>query len=361
VNTYIKTCKDLQADARICGMSFSAAIAGASGYVGGELLRTLLAHPDVTIKTLTAASSAGSRLGEHHPHLMPLADRVLEPTDAEHLADHDVVFLALPHGTSAAVADLIGDETLVIDCGADFRLQSSDDWETFYGGEHAGHWPYGLPELPGQRDALTGTKRIAVPGCFPTVSTLTVMPALLEGLVSPDLTIVAPTGTSGAGKKLANKFLASEVMGQASAYGVGGVHRHTPEIEQNLQIATNVRPHVSFTPILAPMSRGILATVVAPLHEGVTEEQVRDVYTSTYTDEPFIHVLPEGVWPETKAVLGANTVLVQATADIRARKLVAIGAMDNLAKGTAGGAVQSMNLALGLDETTGLTTVGVAP
>lgn len=343
------------------GGSISVAVVGASGYVGGELLRTLLAHPRVTIGALTAASSAGSSLGAHHPHLVPLVDRTLLPTEPENLAGHDVVFLALPHGESAAVAEQLGDDVLVIDCGADFRLQQADDWETFYGGDHAGHWPYGLPELPGQRDALAGTKRIAVPGCFPTVSTLTALPALAQGLVQPDLTIVAPTGTSGAGKKLAVRFLSSEVMGQASAYGVGGVHRHTPEIEQNLQLATGVRPHVSFTPILAPMSRGILATVVAPLHEGVTDADVRAAYESAYTDEPFVHLLAVGQWPETKAVLGANTVHVQATVDGRARKLVAIGAMDNLAKGTAGGAVQSMNIALGLAETTGLTTVGVAP
>lgn len=341
--------------------SISVAVVGASGYVGGELLRTLLAHPQVSIGALTAATSAGSLLGEHHPHLMPLADRVVQPTDPTALTGHDVVFLALPHGESAAVADQLGEDTLVIDCGADFRLQSADDWETFYGGEHAGHWPYGLPELPGQRAKLAGSKRIAVPGCFPTVSTLTVFPALAAGLIAPDLTIVAPTGTSGAGKKLATKFLGSEVMGQASAYGVGGVHRHTPEIEQNLQIATSVRPHVSFTPILAPMSRGILATVVAPLHPGFTEGDVRAAYETTYADEPFIRFLPAGTWPETKSVLGANAVHVQATVDTRANKLVAIGAMDNLAKGTAGGAVQSMNIALGLPETTGLTTVGVAP
>ena len=341
--------------------SISVAVVGASGYVGGELLRTLLGHPDVSIGALTAATSAGSKLGEHHPHLVPLADRVVQPTDPADLTSYDVVFLALPHGESAAVADQLGDDTLVIDCGADFRLQSADDWETFYGGEHAGHWPYGLPELPGQRATLAGTKRIAVPGCFPTVSTLTVYPALAEGLIQPDLTIVAPTGSSGAGKKLAVRFLGSEVMGQASAYGVGGVHRHTPEIEQNLQIATSVRPHVSFTPILAPMSRGILATVVAPMHPGFTEDNVRAAYDRAYAGEPFIHFLPEGTWPETKSVLGANTVHVQATVDTRANKLVAIGAMDNRANGTAGGAVQSMNIALGLPETTGLTTVGVAP
>ena len=343
----------------------TAAVAGASGYVGGEVLRTLLGHPDVTIGAVTASSNAGTRLGEHQPHLLPLADRVLDPTDAEHLRGHDVVFLGLPHGASAEVAQMLGDDVLVIDCGADFRLGSADDWEEFYGGDGAhdwaGTWPYGLPELPGQREVLAGTRRIAVPGCFPTISTLTAMPAVLAELVEPDFTIVAPTGSSGAGKKMATTFLASEVMGQASAYGVGGVHRHTPEIEQNLRAAGAIKPVVSFTPILAPMARGILATVTAPVREGVTAADVRTAYAKTYADEPFVHVLPEGSWPQTKAVLGSNAVHLQATIDPRANKLVAIGAMDNLAKGTAGGAVQSMNLALGLPEETGLTTVGVAP
>ena len=171
--------------------TITAAVAGASGYVGGEVLRTLLAHPNVEIGALTAASSAGSTLGEHHPHLVPLADRVLEPTTAEILAGHDVVFLGLPHGTSAAIAAQLGDDVLVIDCGADFRLQSADDWETFYGGDHAGTWPYGLPELPGSVTSLAGAKRIAVPGCFPTASTLTIMPALAAGLIAPDITVVA--------------------------------------------------------------------------------------------------------------------------------------------------------------------------
>lgn len=340
---------------------YSIAIAGASGYVGGELLRTLLAHPQVDIGALTAASSAGTPLGEHHPHLVPLADRVLEPTTAEALSGHDVVFLGLPHGASAEVAAGLGDETLVIDCGADFRLRSADDWTSFYDGDHAGTWPYGLPELPGQRASLAGTRRIAVPGCFPTISTLTIMPAVAAGLVEPDITIVAPTGASGAGKALKLHLLGSEVMGQASAYGVGGVHRHTPEIEQNLALSAGTRPRVSFTPILAPMSRGILAVCSAPALDGVTEDDVRAAYAKAYDDEPFIRVLPAGQWPQTKAVLGANAVQIQATLDVRAGKVVAIGAMDNLAKGTAGGAVQSMNIALGLPETTGLTTVGVAP
>jgi len=202
---------------------------------------------------------------------------------------------------------------------------------------------------------------VAVPGCYPTISSLSLVPALAADLVEPDVVVVAASGTSGAGKAAKTNLLGSEVMGNVSAYGVGGVHRHTPEIEQNLQAVTGARPKVSFTPILAPMSRGILATVVAPLHEGVTEGDVQSAYAAAYADEPFITVLPAGQWPETKSVLGANTVQLQATADLRAHKLVAIGAMDNLAKGTAGGAVQSMNLALGLPETTGLTTVGMAP
>ena len=337
------------------------AVAGASGYVGGEVLRTLLAHPRVEIGALTASSNAGTPLGLHHPHLVPLAGRILGDTDAATLSGHDVVFLGLPHGASAEIAAQLSGDTLVIDCGADFRLQSSDDWESFYGGDHAGTWPYGLPELPGQRQALAGAKRIAVPGCFPTVSTLTLLPAVLEGLVTADITIVATSGTSGAGKSLKPHLLGSEVMGQASAYGVGGVHRHTPEIEQNFRTVGAKNPIVSFTPVLVPMSRGILATCSAPIAPGVTEQDIRTAYEKTYADEPFVHVLAEGQWPQTKAALGANIVHVQATLDSRAGKLVAIGAMDNLAKGTAGGAIQSMNIALGLPEGSGLTTVGVAP
>lgn len=342
-------------------MTFTVAVAGASGYVGGEVLRTLLAHPEIEIGAVTAGSNAGGRLGDLQPHLLPLADRVLAETTPETLSGHDVVFLGLPHGTSAPIAEALGEETLVIDCGADFRLADSAAWEEFYGGVHAGTWPYGLPELPGQRATLAGAKRIAVPGCFPTVSTLTLLPAVLHGLIEPEISVVAATGTSGAGKALKPHLLGAEVMGQASAYGVGGVHRHTPEIEQNLTVAGAEAPRVSFTPILAPMSRGILATCSAPLRAGVTGDDVAAAYAQTAAEEPFVHVLPAGQWPQTQATFGANTVHVQATADERVGRLVAIGAMDNLAKGTAGGAVQSMNLALGLPETTGLTTTGVAP
>src|SRR6476469_2393027 len=233
------------------------AVAGASGYAGGEVLRLLLAHPGVEIGALTGASNAGQPLGGLQPHLVPLADRVLEETTLEVLSGHDVVFRALPHGQSAPIAQALPEGTVVIDCGADFRLSDASDWESFYGGQHAGTWPYGLPELAGQRAIVAAATRIAVPGGYPTVSTLALAPAVAGGLVEPHLTVVAASGTSGAGKAAKPHLLGSEVMGNASAYGVGGVHRHTPEIVQNLTGLTDDEVDVSFTPLLVPMSRGI--------------------------------------------------------------------------------------------------------
>ncbi len=345
-------------------MSVRVAVAGASGYAGGEVLRLLLGHPEVEIGALTGGSNAGQPLGALQPHLVPLADRVLEETTPEVLAGHDVVFLALPHGQSGAVAAALGEDVVVVDCGADFRLTDPAAWERFYGSEHAGSWPYGLPELPGQRDRLAGTRRVAVPGCYPTVSTLALAPAVAAGLVATDdLVVVAASGTSGAGKALKPNLLGSEVMGSASAYSVGGTHRHTPEIVQNLTAlvpeGTDVR--VSFTPVLVPMPRGILATATAPALPGVGADDVRAAYEKACADEPFVHLLPEGRWPSTGAVLGSNSVHLQVALDAEAGRVVAVGAVDNLTKGTGGAAVQCMNLALGLPEQTGLTTVGVAP
>jgi N-acetyl-gamma-glutamyl-phosphate reductase len=338
------------------------AVAGASGYAGGEVLRLLLGHPDVTIGAVTGSSNAGQALGTLQPHLVPLADRVLEETTVEVLSGHDVVFLALPHGESAQYAAALGEDAVVIDCGADHRLTDPAAWERFYGSDHAGSWPYGLPELPGQREVLRGSRRVAVPGCYPTVTTLALAPAVAAGLVRPDdLVVVAASGTSGAGKKPAAHLLGSEVMGSASAYGVGGTHRHTPEIVQNLSTLTDESVSVSFTPLLVPMSRGILATCTAPVRDGVGPDDVRAAYQKACADEPFVHLLPEGQWPSTQAVLGSNSVHLQVTLDATAGRLVAVGAVDNLAKGTGGAAVQCMNLALGLPETTGLSTVGVAP
>ncbi|GAA2257149.1 N-acetyl-gamma-glutamyl-phosphate reductase [Streptomyces amakusaensis] len=340
-------------------MTFGVAVAGASGYAGGEILRLLAAHPEVEIGTLTAHSSAGRPLSEVQPQLGSLHNRLLVETSADSLAGHDVVFLALPHGQSAELAGRLGDSTLVVDCGADFRLRSPAAWETFYGSPHAGVWPYGLPELPGCREALRNTRRIAVPGCYPTAVTLALFPAFAAGLLEPEAVIVAASGTSGAGRAARTRLLGSEVMGSMSPYGVGGGHRHTPELVQNLSAAAGEAVTVSFTPTLAPMPRGILATCSARVREGVHE--VRAAYEKAFADEPFVRLLPEGRWPSTSAVLGSNTAQVQMALDEGARRLVAVSAIDNLTKGTAGGAVQSMNIALGLPETLGLPMNGVAP
>ncbi|MGA4843062.1 N-acetyl-gamma-glutamyl-phosphate reductase [Streptomyces sp. G45] len=342
-------------------MTVRAAVAGASGYAGGELLRILVGHPEVEIGALTAHANAGQRLGALQPHLTPLAERVLEPTSAESLAGHDVVFLALPHGQSAAVAEQLGPDVLVVDMGADFRLKEAADWERFYGSAHAGTWPYGLPELPGARAALEGTRRIAVPGCYPTAVSLALFPAYAAGLVEDEAVIVAASGTSGAGKSPKPHLLGSEVMGSMSPYGVGGVHRHTPEMIQNLSAAAGTRVSVSFTPTLAPMPRGILATCSAKARPGVTAEAVRAAYEKAFADEPFAHLLPEGQWPATASVYGSNCVQLQVAHDTAADRVIVISAIDNLTKGTAGGAVQSMNIALGLPEELGLPTTGLAP
>ncbi len=340
---------------------YRVAVAGASGYAGGEILRLLLGHPQVDIGSVTANASAGDRLALHQPHLWPLADRVLEPTSAATLAGHDVVFLALPHGHSHQVAAELGPDVVVIDCGADHRLTDAAAWQRFYGGEHPGSWPYGMPELPGGRAKLEGANRIAVPGCYPTAASLSMAPALAAGLVDPEVVVVAASGTSGAGKSLKPNLLASEVIGSSAAYGVGGVHRHTPEMIQNLSAAAGGPVAVSFTPVLVPMSRGILSTSSAALRPGVTEAEIRTVYETAYQVEPFVHLLPQGQWPTTSAVLGANTLLLQLAVDAAAGRLIVVAAVDNLTKGTGGAAVQCLNLALGLPEATGLSTVGVAP
>ncbi|MGD9622648.1 MAG: N-acetyl-gamma-glutamyl-phosphate reductase [Mycolicibacterium sp.] len=340
------------------------AVAGASGYAGGEILRILLGHPAyadgrLTIGALTAGASAGTSLAEHHPHLLPLADRTLEATELDALAGHDVVFLGLPHGNSAALAEQLGPDTLIVDCGADFRLTDAADWERYYGSEHAGSWPYGLPELPGCRDRLCGAKRVAVPGCYPTAALLALWPALAEGLIEPAVTIVAVSGTSGAGRSAKVDLLGAEVIGSARAYNIGGRHRHTPEIAQGLRWVTADDVTVSFTPVLIPTSRGILATCTARTSTPLS--RLRAAYEKAYAEEPFVYLLPDGQLPRTGSVIGSNAAQLAVAVDADAQTFIAIAAIDNLVKGTGGAAVQSMNVALGWPETEGLTTVGVAP
>ena len=343
-------------------MSVRVAVAGCTGYAGGEAVRLLAGHPAVEIGALTAHSTVGERLGDQLPHLPRLADRVIEDTTPAVLAGHDVVILALPHGASAPLAADLADDALVIDCGADFRLASAQDWTDYYGTPHAGTWPYGLPELPGQRSLLAQARRIAQPGCYPTAVTLALAPAIAAGLADGrDAVVVAASGTSGAGKAAKAHLLASEIMGSLSAYAVGGSHRHVPEILQNLRALGAPDPTLSFTPVLAPLPRGILATCTVPLAGVTTTERAWAVYADFYRDEPFVTLLPPGRWPLTGSVAGSNTVQLQVAVDRRAGRLVAVAALDNLTKGTAGGALQCLNLALGFDETLGLPTAGLAP
>lgn len=353
----------------VVGMTFSVAVSGATGYVGGEVLRLLAHHPEVQVGAVAAHSHAGHRLGDIQLHLSAFADRVLVDSTVDSLAGHDVVFLALPHGLSGQIAAGMPQGTVVIDAAADHRLESAQDWEQFYGSPHAGAWPYGLPEMivdprgTKQRERLRSSTRIAVPGCYPTGSQLALTPAVAAGAVeATDVVIVAASGVSGAGKALKPHLLGAEVMGSMTAYGVGGVHRHVPEIEQGLRWASGGHGvTVSFTPTLAPMPRGILTTATARLTGHVSPGSIRQLYEDAYRDEPFVHLLPEGQMPTTQAVLGSNHVHVQVVTDHRVGRLIVVAALDNLTKGTAGGAIQAMNLALGLPEQTGLTHQGVAP
>lgn len=357
------------------------AVSGATGYAGGEVLRLLASHPGFDVRAVAAHSSAGSLLGEHQPHLARYADMRVSDSSAESLAGHDVVVLALPHGASGAVAaelEKTDPGALIIDLAADHRLISAAAWETYYRSEHQGTWDYGLPELlradgTKQRETLRTSTRIAVPGCNVTAVTLGVQPLVAAGLIDHTaLTAVLANGVSGAGRALKPHMLASEILGDVSSYAQGGTHRHIPEIEQNLAgvlgedpESTSVR--ISFLPTLVPVARGIHATITAPLagsaaeDAAAAEETLRAALDSAYDDEPFVSLLPAGRWPRTSSVTGSNTAQIQCAVDARAGTALITVAIDNLVRGTAGQALQSAHLALGLDETASLPLEGVAP
>ena len=357
-------------------MGARVAVAGASGYAGGELLRLLAGHPDLELGAVTAESNAGRRVADVHPHLAgvpSLADRCFDATDAVAGSGCDLVFLALPAGQSAPAAAQLGHHARIVDLGPDFRLAEAGAWARHYQGPHAGRWATGLPELPGAREQIRAAARVAVPGCYATAAIVALAPLAAAGLIQPDdIVIVAASGTSGAGRVPKLELLGSEVMGAVSAYQAGGTHRHTPEIEQALGETGAGRCTVSFTPMLAPMPRGILATCTARLTSpgeqaagagasGAAAGLLREAFAQAYADEPFICLLPEGRWPTTAAVAGSNGVHLQAAADPRTGRATVVTAIDNLGKGAAGQAVQNANLMLGLPETAGLTALGVAP
>jgi N-acetyl-gamma-glutamyl-phosphate reductase len=334
-------------------MGIRVAVAGASGYAGGELLRLIAGHPHFELAVATGQSQAGSPLGAVHPHLLTLADRVLTTTDPATLAEADLVFLALPHGESAAVAAQLPAQTKVVDLGADHRLADPDAWARYYPGTHAGTWTYGLPELPGQRAKISESTRVAATGCYAVATILALSPLIASGIASPDdVVVVASSGASGAGRSPKAHLLATEVMGDLSPYKVGA-HQHTPEIKQ----ASGART-LSFTPVLAPMPRGILATVTA---SATAPADVRQVLIDAYAGEHFVRVLPEGLWPHTAATLGSNACHLQGAVDLDSGRLIVVSAIDNLGKGAAGQAVQCANLMLGLPEAAGLSANGVAP
>jgi N-acetyl-gamma-glutamyl-phosphate reductase len=347
-------------------MTYTVAVSGASGYAGGEILRLLASHSDIEIRTVTAHSNAGQPLIQHQPHLRSLAHLTLQDTTPEILAGHDIVFLALPHGQSGQYTDSLVDTPLVIDAGADHRLTAQASWDAFYGGPFHEPWAYGVPELITggikQRETLREAKRIAAPGCNASTVSLSLAPGVAAGVIdASDIVSVLAVGPSGAGKSLKTNLLASEILGTANPYAVGGTHRHIPEIRQALMAAGADEVRISFTPVLVPMARGILATSTAPIAPGVTDEQIRAAWESAYGEETFVQVLPQGQFPRTADVTGANTALIGLAIDRAANRVTVVTAVDNLTKGTAGAAVQSMNLALGLPEDRALTVNGVAP
>lgn len=354
-------------------MTLRVAIAGASGYAGGEAARLVAAHPELDLVTVTGKSSTGKTLGEAHPHLASLSHLVIRDTSVDALAGHDVIILALPHGTSGTLGHDLAEVTtasVLVDLGADRRLTSSDDWDDYYGGDYFGPWTYGLPELlvrgvGKQREALRGATRIAAPGCNAQAVTLGIAPLIAHGAAMPkDIVTSLAVGPSGAGKTARVDLLASELLGSAKPYAIGGTHRHIPEIRQNLVLAGGsavADVGITMSPVLVPMSRGICAVTTIPLESGASQTHVDDVLAEVYGTEPFIRVYPHGQIPATSDVLGSNTVGVSAVVDKHSSRVTVVTVIDNLVKGTAGAALQSLNIALGFDETTGLSVDGVAP
>lgn len=335
------------------------AVIGASGYAGGELLRLLATHPVFEVTVVSAHSNAGEQVTSVHPQLQSYAGREFVTADSIDFTTIELVFLALPHGESAALIAKLPSHLKIVDLGADYRLEDPVQWERYYGGKHAGAWVYGLPELAaGQREVIKSQSKVANPGCYATSISLGIAPAI-SVIDSSDIVVVAASGTTGAGRSAKINLIGSEVMGSLSSYKFGGVHQHTPEIEQALSAVSQKQVKISFTPILAPMPRGILATITAKLTAAMTTEQAHQLYSKHYAKEFFVDLLPAGQMPKTSAVIGSNKVQIQVAVDQHSNRLVVSVAIDNLGKGAAGQAIQNANLICGLSEISGLALDGI--
>jgi len=335
------------------------AVIGASGYAGGELLRLLAVHPHFQVTAISAHSNAGELVTSVHPHLTThTGDKFLAVSEID-FSEIELVFIALPHGESASLVKKIPTTAKIVDLGADYRLEDAAQWEKYYGGSHAGAWVYGLPELAsGQRAAIAKESRVANPGCYATAITLGVAPAVNHVDVS-DVVVVAASGTTGAGRSAKINLIASEVMGSLTSYKFGGVHQHTPEIEQAVSAIAQKNAKISFTPILAPMPRGILATITAKLTKPMNTQAAHDLFTKHYLNEYFVDVLPLGQMPKTGSVTGSNKVQIQVGVDEHTERLVISVALDNLGKGAASQAIQNANIITGFHEGSGLSTDGL--
>jgi N-acetyl-gamma-glutamyl-phosphate reductase len=333
------------------------AVVGASGYAGGELLRLLAGHPKFEISYIAAGSNAGELITNLHPQLTNFAGRKFESTNVEMIDKCQLAFIALPHGESAKLISQIDKNVKIVDLGADFRLQNPESWLKYYGGEHAGSWVYGLPELVDHKEISKSTQ-VANPGCYATAIALSVAPAI-SIIDCEDIVVVAASGTTGAGRSAKVNLIGSEVMNNLTSYKFGGVHQHTPEIEEVLSKIGKKNVKISFTPILAPMPRGILATVTAKLTTKTSTENARDLFSSYYKNSKFVTLLATGSMPMTSAVLGSNNVQIQVAIDEHVGRLVVSTAIDNLGKGAAGQAIQNANLMCDFAEDLGLQNLGV--
>ncbi|MEP6341922.1 MAG: N-acetyl-gamma-glutamyl-phosphate reductase [Maricaulaceae bacterium] len=344
-----------------------AAILGASGYTGAEMIRLLMGHPSIEIEAVTGHSRAGQAVADTYPHFAHYDLPAIVKLEDVNWGKIDVVFACLPHGTFIDNYGMIAQEVdTIIDLSADFRFDSANEYEHVYGRSHGqsgalANRIYGLTEY--SRASLKGASLVACPGCYPTATLLALSPAIEANMIDLDSIIIdAKSGVTGAGRKAKTALIYSEVSDGAHAYGIG-THRHAPEIDQFIRGLSNAEnsPKVRFTPHLIPMNRGMIATCYVDLAEGVSSDDLRKAYVDRYCDEPFVTMMPQGQAPQTRHVRGSNHVQIGVFADRVDGKAIIISAIDNLMKGSAGQALQNYNLTQGWDEALGLNMSAIFP